>query len=451
MRLERQRSDGRKDFWEAKVDKKKHSIDFTSGIVNVKHAKATKTYASSKQLTEALAKLVKAKRHAGFKEPVVIGSQFLPDPLPTNPTLEAAIREDRSAGACGVYADWLQAQESPIGEWIALAAALEQKRDPRKAKRHEELTAELVLPTAKFATWGTKHGFFEWLRLENSEDWMDSAFAAVDFAAKLFATPLCAALDELRIGILRWDHNSQDVPAVLKAAGKHAWSKSLSRLSLGDVSRDIDMAHHVIGEVGAVITKSFPALRSLKLHSGAQDWRDEGETFSVDGLALPELETLVIETCAMTKHRLLGVMNAKLPKLTTLELWFGGVERDADANAKGLARLLSGKAFPAVTKLALKNHELAADLIPMLATSPLAAQLETLDLSMSTLDATTAPLLAEIADRFPKLKTLDVSDNFLVEEDIGRIVGAFKQADVVSGTQGKLEYAEEDRYASVLE
>ena len=448
MRLERQRSDGRKDFWEAKVDKKKRSIAFTAGIVNVKNTKTSKTYTSSKQLTDALDKLVKAKRHAGFKEPIVIGSQFLPNPFPTNPALEAAIREDRSGA--GVYADWLQSQASPIGEWIALTAALEQKADPRKSKQLDALTAELGLPTAKFATWGTKHGFFEWLRLENAEDWMDEAFAAVDFATKLFATPLCAALDELRIGILRWDHNSKDVPNVLKAAGKHAWSKSLSRLVLGDVSSDIDMAHHVIGEVGEVITKSFPALRSLKLHSGAQDWRDAGETFSVDGLALPALETLVIETCAMTKHRLLGVMTAKLPKLSALELWFGGSE-EADASAKDLARLFDGKAFPGVTKLGLKNHEFAGDLIDRLAASPLAAQLETLDLSMSTLDATTVPRLAEIADRFPKLKVLDVSDNFLVEADIGRLMGAFKQADVVSGEQDKLEYADEDRFASVRE
>ncbi|MBA3499353.1 MAG: hypothetical protein M4D80_11260 [Myxococcota bacterium] len=453
MRLERQRSDGRCDFWEAKVNRRKRTLELTSGIVNVRNTRTTKTFTSSKDLSAALDKLTKAKLAAGFKEPTVIGSHFLPKPLPTNPVLEAAIREDRSvAGAYGVYADWLQGQDSPVGEWIAVAASLEKAPDPKKETRLQALTDALSLPTKDFATWGTRSGFFEWLRLENSNDWMAKEFDPVAFAEKLFATPLCAALEELRIGILRWDYNSEDVPAVLRVAGKHDWAKSLLRLHLGDVSGDIDMAHHSIGDVGDAITTSFPNLRWLKLHSGSQEWRGEGETFGIGGLALPALETLVIETCAMTKGRLAGLLSAKLPKLTALELWFGSIDRDADATAEDLEKLLDGTAFPAITKLGIVNQEFGGALIERLASSKLAPQLVSLDLSKSTLDSTTAPLLAEIADRFPKLESLNVNDNFLVDDDIAALTAAFKRTRVLEGSQDKLENAEDNyRYASVSE
>ena len=380
-----------------------------------------------------------------------IAGHFLPVAEPTNAGLERAIRGG-DAGACGVYADWLQSQGSVMGEWIALAAALEGQSDQRKQARLAELTGMLRLPSEEFATWETKHGFFQWLRLENSNDWMTEAFDAEVFVRKLFATPLCASLAELRIGILRWDQNSQDVPRVLEVAGDFAWSKTLTALHLGDVSSNIDMLHHVIGDVGAIITKTFPALRSLTLHSGAQAWRNVGETFGVAGLALPELATLVVETCAMTRERLRELLAAKLPALTRLELWFGGMDRDATATVDDLAPLFDEDPFPGVTRLGLCNQEFGGELLELLAEAKLAERIVTLDLSRSTLDATTAPQLAAMAKLFPALRVLDVSDNFLSADDLATITSAFANVEVITGEQDKLSFAEDNnRFASVCE
>jgi hypothetical protein len=108
-----------------------------------------------------------------------------------------------------------------------------------------------------------------------------------------------------------------------------------------------------------------------------------------------------------------------------------------------------------VTKLGLKNLEFAGELIDRLASSKLAGKLVALDLSMSTFDSTHAPLLAEIANRFPALKSLDISDNFLEPEDVAAIRKAFKQAKVVSDDQSKRESVDDDdpdwRFASVTE
>ena len=371
----------------------------------------------------------------------------------TRQELEHAIREARGdADPRVVYADWLQANNEPAGEWIALASALEAKPDPERQQRLAELSEKLALPAPDLATWGTRNGMFDWLRLENQRDWMSGEFDAVALADHLFALPMCAALDELRLGVLRWDENSTDVPAVIGTAASHAWAASLPRLRLGDVEANIDMAHHVVGDVGRAITTSFPSLRSLFVHSGSQEWRGAGETFGLGGLALPRLESLVIETCAMTQARLASLFDAKLPKLDTLELWFGGEGYDSDVVAADLAPLLENRVFQTVTKLGIKNQGFSGDLIARLAESQIVSRLERLDLSMSTLDAATAPLLAAIASRFAKLKVLDVSDNFLTADDLGQLKTAFRQAEVVSTEQHKLTYAQDnDRFVTVHE
>lgn len=453
MRLELEK-DGARHYWEIHLGVKMFST--RSGKVGTQQSR-TKSFKTQKEARAAHDKLVAAKRKEGYAEPPVIGAQFLTEPMPRNPALEARIRETCDDGTVGVYADWLQSQGSAVGELIVLVQALARKQDAKKLKRVDQLIAKLGLPDPDFATWSWQPGgLWGSLHLQNSRDWMDDKFDAVGLAAKLFATPLCAALDELRIGILRWDHNEKDVPGVLAEAAKQPWAKSLERLHLGDVPDDIDMAHHVIGDVGKLVSKAFPALDSLKLHSGSQTWRDGGETFGISKLDLPELETLVIETCAMTKQRLKHLFAAKLPALTRLELWFGSPTQDSDATVRDLAKLLDGSVFPGVRHLGLCNHEFAAELVDrMISTpgsAPIAARLETLDLSMSTLSDDDATRLAAAAARFPKLRTLDVDDCYLTPAGVRALRTAFKRAAVISDEQRDFDpAAPDDRYASVTE
>src|SRR5688572_8763538 len=95
MRLERQRSDGRRDYWEAEIQSGPQIV-IHSGIVDVRTEKRIKQYSSRSEAEAALAKLATAKQKEGFGAPVAIGSQFLTTPLPTNPELEAAIREAKT-------------------------------------------------------------------------------------------------------------------------------------------------------------------------------------------------------------------------------------------------------------------------------------------------------------------------------------------------------------------
>jgi uncharacterized protein (TIGR02996 family) len=334
-------------------------------------------------------------------------------------TLEAALRAAPDDPApYAVYSDWLQHHGNPLGEIMALALA-------DKPVPPEEL-AKLGLPSNELATVGWRWGMWDWLKLENAGGWMDNEFDAPALACTLFDMVPCAALRELRVGVLRSGYNQVDVPAVIAEAARRAWAADLRALRLGDVDETIDMAHCAIGAVGEPITKAFPKLRTLFLHSGEQRWHaHDVPTLGFAGLDLPELESLTIETCAMTAPRLDEVYAAKLPKLERLVLWFGMDEYGATAKLGDLAPLLDGTAFPRVTSLGLCNCEFADELVGVLGRSKVAPRLLRLDLSKGTLADGGADVLASHAAAFRNLVSLDTADNYVTAPALQRLQRAF--------------------------
>jgi uncharacterized protein (TIGR02996 family) len=401
-------------------------------------------FASVDKAQRAYDALIAQQRAAGFREVGEIDAPAVP--IVRDEELEAALREDRDDPAPYlVYADWLLGRGSPLGEMIVLAHR-------KQARRAQAIARRIGLPSPDIATFGWRHGLWQWLRIENEDDWMDAGFDVRPFARALFASPLCAALEELRVGIIRWDHNHEDVPALLAEAGRHAWAHDLPRLHLGDVPHNVDMAHHVVGDIGALITRGFPGLVRLKLHSGEQRWRTKKETFGVAGLALPRLEELVVETCALTRKRVRALAAAELPALARLELWFGARDHDADATAADVAPLVDGR-FPALRHLALRNSELAGELVPVLAGSRAARRLETLDLSMGTLDDAEARELAAQARRFPQLARLVVDDTYVTTAGARALRAGFGRGVAVSAADRKEPYDWDPaaRFVSVAE
>jgi hypothetical protein len=278
---------------------------------------------------------------------------------------------------------------------------------------------------------------------------MDPEFEVKPVVEKLFGSAACAALRELRVGVIRWDEHETDVQTLFEAAGRQAWAASLERLHLGDV-QDVDMAHHSIGKVGKPISETFPGLRSLVLHSGEKSWAGGHETFDFSGLALPELKDLIIETCSMSKRRLKELWAAKLPKLEGLTLWFGSDDHGADCGVKDLAPLLQGKAFPHLKHLGLANAQFEGEIAAELPKSKLAAQLESVDLSMGTLDDAHVAGLVASAKAFPKLKTLDVRENYFTKKGVAALGKAFLGVDGANQRE-PYEGSPDDRYVAVGE
>ncbi|MFZ5441967.1 MAG: hypothetical protein ACOZQL_18320 [Myxococcota bacterium] len=366
-----------------------------------------------------------------------------------NPMLEAAMLEAREDPRPAlVYADWLQANGSAWGELITVQHALETRPDDAALlSRERALVSALPLPPADFGTVSWRRGCIEALHVFNERDWMDSAFDVMEVVRPVLALPMCAGLRELRTGVIRWEANRVDVPAVLDEVAKHDFVGRVERLMLGDIPDDVDMDHHVIGDVRAAL-KRFAGLRWLTLHSGAQAW-ESPDGFEFGPLTLPALEVLRIETCAMTAPRLRQVLDSHLPALRSLTLWFGAPDRDGDARLEDLRPLLAGRVLGTVTALGLCNNEFTDALAVALCDSVLPERLTSLDLSMGTLGGDGARTLADAAARWPRLTRLDVSQSFLDEDDVARLRQAFPRATVVADDMK--EPVDEDRYCSVHE
>ncbi|MCW5807022.1 MAG: TIGR02996 domain-containing protein [Deltaproteobacteria bacterium] len=402
---------------------------------------SAKTHGSPAKAKAAHDELLAKYRAEGF---CVMGELPAPQvPIARDAALEAELRRDRDDPAPYlVYADWLQGQGSPLGEMLVLAQG-------KKKRQADAIAKKIGLPEPDLATVEWRHGLWKTVFFDNSLDHMTDEYDPAAFARAVFASPLCAALEELRIGMLRWDF--QDDPAVLAEAGKHAWAADLVRLRVGDVSTSIDMNHHAVGAVGKQITKTFPRLRSLWIRSG--ETYGGPATFGVDGLALPELTELTVETCAMSRKRMKAIAAAKLPRLERLTLWFGEYAREATATVADVVPVWSG-AFPYLTHLGVCNSELVTDVARLLPASKLAPKLRSLDLSRGTFGDDDAAELAAEAKRFRALATLDVSRSFLTAAGVRALKAAFPGVTVVAKDQ-RAERDEADygsaRYVSVRE
>ena len=403
----------------------------------------SKAYGSPDKAREAYDKAIATKLAAGFREVAALPDPTVP--IARDPKLEAAIRANRDdAAAYMVYADWLQGQGSPLGDLIAFAQR-------GKKKQAEGLAKKVGLPPADFAKTTAKHGLWDSLKIDNELDNSDDDWDPLPPIRKLFASPLCAVLDELRIGMVRW--NLYDQPKIIDAAAEHAWAKDLRSLAVGDVDGNIDMDHHAIGDVGKHITKAFPKLESLFLHSGSQSWRNKGESFGTSGLELPKLQKLVVETCAMTAKRVKGFFGG-LPNAKFVELWFGDPERGPLARLGDLMPIFDGRAFPKLEHLGLCNTKLSTEIVRFLPSTKIAKQLVGLDLSRGTFyDEDAKELIAE-AKAFPKLQTLDISRSWLTKSAIASLKKAFPKVKITADRQEDPTNAEEEyggRYVSVGE
>lgn len=328
--------------------------------------------------------------------------------------IERAVRIDRDdKDARAVYADWLQGQGNPAGEWIALALQRGARRDPKLEKRLTALEATLRLPLPDQAKLRWKLGMWRSVRIENQHDRRDGGmkaepFRAAELARMLFEHPLCVAVEELTIGALNYQLNATLTPVVLVQAGAHAWAKELPSLVIGDCSADPDQAYYLSsyngGALGIQIRDSFPGLKKLRV------WKNRhagGLTTELEGLKLPALEDLAIGG-RVDVERLAELDAITVPNLERLELSI-----PSDVRASHLASILSGTRFPKLCHLALVNSTYTDVLVADIARSPLAERLVSLDVSMGMLTDDGAARLAGLRARLPALQHLVVEGNYL--------------------------------------
>jgi hypothetical protein len=125
-----------------------------------------------------------------------------------------------------------------------------------------------------------------------------------------------------------------------------------------------------------------------------------------------QLKKLVIESGGLPGAVVREVASADLPKLEHLELWLGEENYGNDVTMTDLEPILSGRLFPKLRYLGLRDDCNADNTAKALATAPILGRLESLDLSLGTLgDEGAEALLASPLAR--SLKFLDLHHHYL--------------------------------------
>jgi uncharacterized protein (TIGR02996 family) len=432
-------------FWEIQVEGDAFTVRYgkfgTDGQVQ------TKTLASEDKAQAEAEKLIKSKTKKGYVEVQLDAKSQEQAKAKTastasrNPELEAAIvANPDDTDAWQVYFDWLQNQGDPWGERGNLALARDKAKGAAKTKltkqieefdneHGEALYGKSLLALMKkedfdqVAQLSDRYGF-TWTVTVKSPEYEWSGTAPNTVLGALVKSPAARLLSTINIGLMDHEYpvNLQTGIDAISKAGK---LEGLRSLFVGDFEYpdEQEISWVTVGKVGKVLPVA-PNLRSLQLRGGGID---------LGKLEHDTLESLLIETGGLPKAAVASVGKCNLPALTSMEVWFGRDEYGGNGNVKQLAELFTGKGVPKLVHLGLKNCEWQDDLAVALSKSELLAQLHSVDLSMGTMHGAGIEAIIANPAKFKHLKKLDLSQNFLSEDQVARVKKALGKVVDTSG------------------
>lgn len=362
----------------------------------------------------------------------------------SNPELEAAILADPdSPDGYLVYGDWLQAQGDPLGELVAVQAALAKKPgDKALVKKEKELLSEhedewlgetlsdLKSNGELTATW--RYGFLYAVAMGGDEFGDGSSSEAYEALAACRAARF---LQDLEIDVFDTEDGNPEYQGCIDAMVEHGLPKTLRRLAF-DV-KGFQISWSDLGD----LSKLYPQLQKLEA------LRLKIGQMKLGKPNLPSLTSLEIVTGGFSRENMKSIANGKWSKLERLVLYFGDDNYGGDCSTKDLAAVFDGKAFPAVKHLGLCNAQFTDDIARELVRSKILGQLRSLDLSQGTLGDEGATALVEHAKALSKIEKIDLHESYLSDAMCEQLTAAFGDR-VDTSAQGD---PDDDRYVQISE
>jgi len=140
-------------------------------------------------------------------------------------------------------------------------------------------------------------------------------------------------------------------------------------------------------------------------------------------LATPKhaaLRALTLETGGMDVSVIRSICTSDFPELEYLELWLGTDEYGASATVADLQPILSGRLFPKLKYLGLRNSQIVDEIAGVVVNSPLMQRIETLDLSLGVLTDEGGHALLQIPAG-STVKKLNLHYNYMTAEMIRKL------------------------------
>ncbi|GGM09141.1 MULTISPECIES: STM4015 family protein [Micromonospora] len=285
---------------------------------------------------------------------------------------------------------------------------------------NSHLTSFAGLPVAPFVPGGTlpdDPSAVAW-RLEIEDfDAEPEVFAAL-FAAFRAEVP-AEAVRAVVIG--EWGAAYESAPPLdLLVAAAGEWT-GLRHLFLADlVGEQCEISWITHDDITGLL-RAYPALETF--------WVRGGNELRLAPLRHDGLRELGFQTGGLPATVSRAVAASDLPALRRLDLWLGQQQYQGDTTGKDLAELLAGDRVPELRHLAICNSEFADDIARAVATAPVVARLEVLDLSKGVLTDTGGEALLA-GQPLTHLRRLDLSHHFLSEQCADRLVAALPGVEV---------------------
>ncbi len=235
------------------------------------------------------------------------------------------------------------------------------------------------------------------------------------------------------------DDASKVIKELTSAASKKLFTK-LRAVFLGDIigeEQEISWIH--VGNPGKILD-AYPELERLQVRGT--------ESFKFKCAPHDALKSLVIESGGLPKAVIKGVIEAGFANLEELELWLGSENYGANHTVDDLMPILSGRVFPKLRRLALRNCEYTDQIAVALADAPVLGRITELDLSMGTLgdDGANALLGSPL---FARLESVDLSHHYMSPAVMKKIAAAGPK--VITKDRLTADDEEGDRYIQVAE
>ncbi|QDY79975.1 STM4015 family protein [Streptomyces qinzhouensis] len=193
------------------------------------------------------------------------------------------------------------------------------------------------------------------------------------------------------------------VKALVDAADRFP---ALRSLYFGDISgEECEISWINQGAVSPLL-EAFPQLEEFGVRGG--------QDLELKPVRHERLRSLSVETGGLDAEVVRDIAASDFPALEILDLWLGTSEYGATASLEDLEPFLTGVRLPKLRHLALHNSDMQDRIAGAVASAPVVARLEVLDLSMGTLSDEGAQALLE-GQPLTHLKKLDLSHHYLTE------------------------------------
>lgn len=161
-----------------------------------------------------------------------------------------------------------------------------------------------------------------------------------------------------------------------------------------------------------------------------------------------KLRALALESGGLSVELVRSICTSDFPNLEHLELWLGTEEYGGTSRVQDLQPILSGKLFPKLKYLGLRNCEYADDIAAVVVNSPIVQRIETLDLSLGVITDEGARALLSLPEN-GTLKNVSIHYNYASNE----VLTMLKSHSVVFDTSkpADMEDEEEWRFVAVGE